>query len=90
MEVKKGQRVWITKYAFTNGIEENVASRDSSDYISSPGMWSLLKLGRDVHLSESAAIKAANAMRTKKIASLRAQIKKLEAMSFRSKENPVK
>lgn len=90
MEVKKGQRVWITRYALSSGIEENVASHDTSDYISVQGVWSLLKLGRDVHLSERAAIKAANAMRTKKIASLRAQIKKLEAMSFRSKENPVK
>ncbi len=85
MEVKKGQKVWLSKYALTEGIEETAAQSECIDdqYIKVEArQWYIYKLGRDVHLSREGAAKEAEAMRKKKIASLQKQIQKLEALKF--------
>lgn len=86
MNVKAGQRLWKSKYALTEGIKE-VVSRDDADdsgyYIRlEEHSWNLFKIGRDVHTTRQEAVLAAEAMRRKKLDSLRKQIKKLEAMAF--------
>jgi len=85
MEVKAGQRLWTSKYALTKGIEEVVSREDAraSGYISLEGhFWTLLKVGRDIHATREEAVSAAEAMRVKKLNSLRKQIKKIEALTF--------
>ena len=85
MEVKAGQRLWRSKYALTKGIDEVVAREDvcSSGYIRLEGdFWGVFKLGRDVHETAEGAIKAAEAARAKRIASLEKQIAKLKALTF--------
>lgn len=85
MDVKAGQRLWRSKYALTAGIEEVVSRADVSrpEYIRLEGHgWNLFTLGRDVHATREEAVSAAEAMRAKKLNSLRKQIKKLEAMAF--------
>ena len=85
MAVKAGQRLWKSKYALTGGIEEVVSCADvsHSGYIRLEGHgWNLFTLGRDVHATREEAVSAAEAMRVKKLNSLRKQIKKLEAMVF--------
>ena len=85
MQVQEGQTLWLTKYALTDGIEE-VISCDADTgrgYVFLSGRsWSSYKLGRDVHLTHEGAVRAAEAMRKKKIASLRKQVEKLEALKF--------
>lgn len=85
MEVKKGQKVWLSKYALTEDVEETAIQSDCIDgqYIRVEARkYGIYKIGRDVHTSREDAVKAADAMRKKKIASLQKQIKKLEALKF--------
>lgn len=85
MEVKKVRKVWLTKYALTGGIEETTTHYDciGNPYIKVEARsYRIYKLGRDVHLSREGAVKAADAMRKKKIASLQKQLKALEALKF--------
>lgn len=44
--------------------------------------WTLLKVGRDVFEARADAVSAAEAARTKKIASLKKQLAKLEKLEF--------
>lgn len=76
-------KIWITKYALTLGVQEADGEQVMSKYIEVPGNYGLFKLGRDVHLSKTEAIAAAEAMRTKKLASLKQQIEKLERLVFK-------
>jgi hypothetical protein len=77
---------YLTKYALTEGIKEVTARNygDDGTYVYPEGYtsWFSFKLGRDVFESRADAVKAAEAMRIKKIASLRKQIAKLEKLSF--------
>ena len=85
MNVKEGQRLWRSKYALTEGIKEVVSSEDADDsgYIRlEDHSWNLFKIGRDVHTTRQEAVLAAEAMRVKRLNSLRKQIKKLEALTF--------
>lgn len=66
-------KVWITKYALTDGIIET----DSEN-----GARSIDLYWGDCHLSRESEIKKAEEMRQKKIESLKKQIKKLEKMRF--------
>lgn len=78
-------KLWVTKYALTDGITENQTDGEVSEhgYMSVKGMWSSLKLGKDAHESREAAIDRARTMQANKIASLRKQITKLEKMEFK-------
>ena len=82
-------KVWITKYALTDGIIEALAFKLTyRTYIIIPkyigtklGMFRLMNI-LDYSVSKSSAIKDAEEMRQKKIASLKQQIKKFEEMRF--------
>lgn len=82
-------RVYITKYALSGGIFTASANRHADD-----DMISIRRPnttcdeyfhGDDWHETREAAVEKANAMRLRKIASLRMQIAKLEAMTFEEK-----
>jgi hypothetical protein len=83
-------KVWITKYALTEGIKSIDDAKDIGDgYVSRDGKtfgsWDERRHfygGNDWHLTEDAAIAHAEKMRTAKIASLRKSIAKIEALSF--------
>lgn len=77
-------KVWISKYALSDGIIEDEAERADWDerYVLRPGFMNSLRLGGAAHETREAAVKAAKQMRIKKIASLKKQIAKLEAMKF--------
>lgn len=81
-------RVYITKYALTTGIQIKQAERpstaDDSMIVVRVGGYSSYYHGngRDWHRSSESAIKRAEEMRRKKIASLKKALAKLEAMKF--------
>lgn len=83
--------VWVTKYALTSGIfrvNAKICSNVSSSMISyreSNARFDQYAHGNDWHKTEVEAIARAEQMRTKKIASLKKQIAKLEAMKFEPK-----
>lgn len=83
--MKPGDKVYVTKYALTDGIRLSEVVRLSPydcKYISVRGYALSVMAGRNAHATWSEALAAAEQMRTKKIASLRKQIAKLEAMTF--------
>lgn len=78
-------KVWITKYALSDGIKELeveqsdgfpdiVCGKSLNDYYHGEG--------KDWHRTYESATVRANEMRQKKIASLKKQIEKLEKMRF--------
>jgi len=85
-------KVWVTKYALTEGIREvDEAERTVVD----PDMitvWFSREFfhgeGRDWHLTKESAVLRANAMVAAKLESLRKSIKKLEAIRFGSDGTP--
>lgn len=75
--------IWSVKYALTEGVKLYPVDKVSeAGYISVKGTWMSLKLGRDCAVTREEAECLAEAMRMKKIASLRKQIAKLEKMQF--------
>jgi len=82
--------VWVTKYALTTGIEQYadarqcLASSPNGNMIQCDGLCSpcFHGEGRDWHRTRESAVKRAEAMRTKKIASLKKQILALEKLRF--------
>lgn len=76
--------VWISKYALSSGITKHEAKIERGyAYPGAPFMsYASFKLGTEAHDTVEGAIAAAEAMRIKKIASLKKQIAKLEKMSF--------
>ncbi len=80
-------KYWITKYALSgDGIIQRDGERRESGYISiklTERHWhQSFKLGSDVFETEGEAKIDADKKRLKKIASLKKQIAKLEAMKF--------
>lgn len=76
-------KVWITKYALTQGIIEADGVRTSQGiYIKNSGLNTDYFYGSDWYFDKESAIKKAEEMRQKKIASLKKQIEKLEEMRF--------
>lgn len=77
--------LWISKYALTDGVK--AADWDgrvsAGGYVEPAGhsAWAMFKLGKDAHETEADARKEAEAMRLAKIASLKKQLAKLEAMA---------
>ena len=82
-------KVWVTASVFTRGIEEIEGTffPHNPDTFSEIGTWGrcLHGLGTEWHQTREAAVARAEQMRLAKIASLRKQITKLEAMSFEEK-----
>ena len=76
-------KVWVTKYALTTGVTEHDCIISSiKGYVQLEEFGDLKKLGREAFGDRNAAIAKAEDMRIKKIASLRRQIAKLEALKF--------
>jgi hypothetical protein len=80
-------KIWISKYALSDGITEHECDSpdEGSDRVcpGAPFMsFASFKLGRDAHTSRDEAVKAAESARKKKLASVRKQIARLEAMVF--------
>ena len=78
------QKVWISKYALTDGVKEYEAEiNEGSAYPGHPFMSFIgFKMGVDAHETKESAIAAAEKMRIKKIASVKKQLAKLEALRF--------
>ena len=79
-------KVWITKYALTDGIIEADAESCGNSSIASVSWNNGTRCTKlywgEYYLSKESAIKKAEEMRQKKIESLKKQIKKLEEMRF--------
>ena len=79
-------KVWITKYALTDGIIEADAESCGNSSITSVSWDNGTRCTNlywgECYLSKESAIKKAEEMRQKKIESLKKQIKKLEEMRF--------
>lgn len=80
-------KVWITKYALTQGVytlENAVRSCDYPAMIRDNARFTSFfhGEGREWHLTEASALAHADGMRTAKIDALREQIAKLEKMVF--------
>jgi hypothetical protein len=81
-------KVFITRFALTGGIIE----KDDAEPCSSEGMIKVPSMGphvffhggdgRDWHATRESAVKKAEEMRAKKIASIKKQLAKLESMKF--------
>lgn len=75
-------KVYITKYALTQGIQEEEADTiHHTDTMVSVGGWTYYH-GNDWHLELDAAKQRAEQMRINKIESVRKSLKKLENMTF--------
>lgn len=84
-------KVYVTKYALTTGIQELEAETTGVEGMicipadRSKG-WTLEQLfhgqGREWHTDRAAAVAKAETMRQAKIASVKKQLAKLEAMTF--------
>ena len=80
-------KVFITKYALTAGIKEMEGEIFKSTYADNQyyvrdRSYMFYYIGKDAFLDKSDALKKAEEMRKKKIASLKKQISKLEKMTF--------
>jgi hypothetical protein len=78
---------WVTKYALSTGIFEidgEVNHKISSSMLSwrAEDGWSMSAHGANWHRTREEAIAHAEKMRSKKIASLKKQIAKLERLRF--------
>ena len=77
--------VWITKYALNKGIfniDVEHCIEINVDMVSDRKMYTSCYHRPDWHLTRADAIARAEEMRTKKIASHKKAIKKLEGLSF--------
>lgn len=86
-------KVWITKYALTQGIEEIDSNQVKEFKMTDAGYLCFrrnekysytieLYSQKEWHRTKESAIKKAEEMRQKKIESLKKQIKKFEEMRF--------
>ncbi|MGN6107825.1 MAG: hypothetical protein ACTHU0_22145 [Kofleriaceae bacterium] len=80
--------VWITKYALSQGLYKVKAEIVDGKYASTESKgFSLGLFTRDWKPSREEAVAEAERMRAMKIASLKKQIAKLEAMTFKETGN---
>lgn len=89
MKISIGQTVWLTRFALTAGvIETTVTNWYETDnrriLVGLHGYNSAVsfRLGRDVHTDRAEALRTAKLMRGTKVASLRAQVDRLEKLEF--------
>lgn len=77
-------KVWITKYALSEGITEHEATViNGQAYPGDPfSPFIGFVMGRDAHDTPEGAVVAAMKARAKKICSLKKQLAKLEKMTF--------
>lgn len=77
-------KVWITKYALTQGIIETEIDKQNSamTYFTNGMYFDTNAIGTYWHDTKESAVKTAGEMRQKKMDSLKRQIEKLEKMRF--------
>jgi len=78
-------KVWITKYALTQGIFEVEAERcvNVDDNMINAGKFGLFHgAGKEWHVNKEDAIKRAEEMRQNKIVNIQKQINKLQNLRF--------
>lgn len=76
-------KVFITKYALTQGILEEDAKTCSENMVmTSRDGWTEYFHGKDWHETREEAVERARFMRVKKIASLENQLAKLRSLTF--------
>lgn len=81
-------KVWITKYALTKGMSEVDLDKVVGAHINGENLYYRVNgfpigyIKGEWHTEKSNAIAKAEEMRTKKIASLKKQIEKLENLNF--------
>jgi hypothetical protein len=79
-------KAWITRYALTTGILEVTCENpgDSNTIrFRRPGYTEQAAYGKDWHRTREAAVRHAEAMRVKKVASLQRSIEKLSKLEFK-------
>lgn len=75
--------MWSCKYALSEGVEEiEVCVKPESGYAYTRPYWRGYKIGQDIFATKQEALQAAQALRDKKINSLKKQISKLENLTF--------
>lgn len=83
-------KVFITKYALTAGVKEIetdiIRDRFENEEYVIDDSYSYFRIGTNAFTDKSEALKKAEEMRIRKIASLRKQIEKLEKLSFKVEE----
>lgn len=81
-------KMYLTKYALTDGIKVVDAESTSSDndYVKVSGYYSLFTLKKDITPDKKVALQRAEEMRITKLKSLDKQIKKLSALKFTIEE----
>lgn len=93
MSENETKMMWASKFALTSKITQMPVKLSSSSpeyaYDARPGSsgWTSFKIGRDLHETYQQAVTAAEQARTKKIASLKKQIAKLEKHDFSAAES---
>lgn len=78
-------KVWITKYALSDGIKEKEVKQSDSfpEIVHEKDLYnSYYGDGKEWHRTKESALAKAEEMRKKRIASLRKQIEKLEKLRF--------
>lgn len=82
----KNKTMWLSKYALTNGVVREIKVCDSyksDDYIREAGdAYCFYRVGRECFQTREEAIADAERRRKAKIASLKKQTAKLEALTF--------
>ncbi len=77
------KQVWLVKYCLKGGITRHaVVGGIDKKYIRVEDHCAYYVLGRDCFVARADAVAAAEQMRTKRLASLRKSIRKLEKMQF--------
>ena len=84
-------KIWVTKYALSSGVFSTEAKVDEANkraQIKRPGdYWAWNAFGNEFHTTEEAARARFDELKQKKLASLRKQIAKIEALEFTVKES---
>lgn len=80
--IKKGDKVYLVKYALSGGIKRVVIDSGYDDRVKPVGFSDYYTVDKEIFANSNDAIAAANAMREKKIVSLKKQIAKLEKRDF--------
>jgi hypothetical protein len=85
-KIKKGDKVYLSKYALTGGIQIEVATEDEGEdrmiALDSYGRFVYFRVGRDVFLSDRQAIDSAEVRRGKKIKSLEKSLAEMKSLRF--------
>jgi len=83
---------YITKYALTEGILELEVEESSNGYVRWPNpsipTWSLYASKNQWRKTREEAVILANAMRDKKVATLKKQVARIEALTFDTQPTP--